>query len=444
MKKKIFLAVWIGCCLVASQAYAQNSTKLSTYWPSIANLSALNLQPREAAPDACQTTDGIFWLDTTGMVHICYDGKDTWKTRAWTYNIDDPANPLLYTTDTSAKVGIGTTTPSAKLHVYDDDDATVLFQGVINAGASLVSFGGKPTLVFYPQKTGALVVGYNAVDFVPGDYSFTSGYNSQATEVGAIAMGATNIASEQFSTAVGGSTNTASGLASAVLGGQTNSATNSYSVVAGGTNNQATGLNAGVLAGDDNIASGTHSVITGGHNNTVSGTNSAIIGGVDVTLSGDNSVALGVSSGGAVNLTADDTTYILTDMVAVNKQVAEYPLDVTGEIRFRQDDFAVGSYAETSYTSFGRVDINGNKLSGSTDDFNSARTGAGTYQITWTNVCFNPTPIVSATPRRGTGTALTAKINGVTSTTATIVTSVGVNVDSDFDFIAMGKRVECP
>jgi uncharacterized protein (TIGR02145 family) len=120
-------------------------------------------------------------------------------------------------------VGIGTTTPFARLHVTD---SSVLFSA---PGATPGLQGLPPVqgsgrrLMWYPYKA-AFRVGYvSGVQWDKdsiGNYSFASGYNSKAKGLNSTAMGTNTTASGDYSSAIGYSTS-ATGYFTTATGNET-------------------------------------------------------------------------------------------------------------------------------------------------------------------------------------------------------------------------------
>ncbi|MCH7877759.1 MAG: hypothetical protein IH914_00390 [candidate division Zixibacteria bacterium] len=146
-------------------------------------------------------------------------------------------------------VGIGTTTPSAKLDVVGD-----------------IVVSGKATIG--PGQTNT---GLNA--FVAGEN------NTASTSWATISGGRLNVASGDVAPTIGGGqNNTASAPHSTVGGGFNNTASNFYSTVAGGTFNRAESLYTTVSGGLFNLSTDTGSSIGGGANNRARGAYSVIAG----------------------------------------------------------------------------------------------------------------------------------------------------------------------
>ncbi|MBW6534205.1 MAG: tail fiber domain-containing protein [Mariniphaga sp.] len=167
---------------------------------------------------------------------------------------------------TIGKVGIGTNTPAAQLHVQ----GTAVGQGnILFAGAYKTSNPGEPPasgegtrFMWYPDKA-ALRAGYvggtrwdkNNI----GNYSVAFGYGPLASGANSVAIGVSPTASGSYSTAFG------------------------YMTIASGANSTAFG-NAAEASGQWSVAIGNHT--------TASGANSIAMG-KETKAEGENSVAIG-------------------------------------------------------------------------------------------------------------------------------------------------------
>jgi Head domain of trimeric autotransporter adhesin/Chaperone of endosialidase len=205
---------------------------------------------------------------------------------------------------TAQNVGIGTTTPTARLHVAD---SSVLFSAI---GLANTTPGNPPIqgsgrrMMWYADKA-AFRAGYvngNTWDKVNiGNYSFASGITTTASGDYSTAMGANTTASGVVSTAMGNGT-TAIGNVSTAMGeattasGQNSTAMGSgtiasdYSSTAMGVNTIASGLSSTAM-GNNTTASGNVSTAMG-QATTASGQNSTAMG-ENTTASGSNSTAMG-------------------------------------------------------------------------------------------------------------------------------------------------------
>jgi hypothetical protein len=149
----------------------------------------------------------------------------------------------------NGNVGIGTTTPLARLHVTD---SSVLFTGPVTVPGSTSYFppasGAGSRMMWYPEKAAFRVGAVDGSQWNKdsiGIYSFASGFNTKAKGLYATSMGVGTIASGNFSTSMGQSTiasgflatsmgfgTTASGLLSTSMGNET-TASGNYSTSMG-------------------------------------------------------------------------------------------------------------------------------------------------------------------------------------------------------------------
>jgi hypothetical protein len=104
-------------------------------------------------------------------------------------------------------VGIGTTTPTAGLHIVNNNG--IVAKGTLNAGAVINESGTGSRFIFYPRK-GAIRGGYLDGtsanywdDASTGLYSIGFGYNARATGMGSIAVGSNAWALDENSLALG-------------------------------------------------------------------------------------------------------------------------------------------------------------------------------------------------------------------------------------------------
>jgi hypothetical protein len=261
----------------------------------------------------------------------------------------DTGNTVHLTTPTD-RVGIGTTTPGARLHVSGSAiiDGRVVSE-VVDAPGTLtlrLRVGGQAALRLDPTIGSPNIIGGASVNVVTpavvggtiaggGDAALDPNMNprpnivtddfgsigggrgnqagdAEGTRSDAIAArvggGEDNTASGSFSTVGGGQQNftdslwstvgggiinTATATASTVAGGATNRATGDHSAVGGGFANDATSAAATVAGGFHNVASGGRSTIAGGSGNAASGSFSTVAGGRDNTASASDSFAAG-------------------------------------------------------------------------------------------------------------------------------------------------------
>ena len=173
-------------------------------------------------------------------------------------------------------VGIGTTTPLARLHVKD---SSVLFSATggasVTPGNSPISGEGR-RMMWYSDKA-AFRAGYvendqwNQINI--GNYSFASGINTIASANYSTAMGSNTIASHSASTAMGYFT-TASGYISTAMGFSTIASAQASTAMGNGTTASS---DASTAMGESTTASGRASTAMG-VNTTASGYSSTAMG----------------------------------------------------------------------------------------------------------------------------------------------------------------------
>ncbi len=171
------------------------------------------------------------------------------------------------------KVGIGTSSPAASLHVVGNDG--IIAQGTFGSG--LIPATGLGTrMMWYPKKAAfrsGTVTGVQWDDANIGNYSFANGYNCRAQGVGSVAIGQTCYANDSGAVAIGFTCNATA-----------------HSSVAIGNGSYASAY-AGVAIGRADLASGIASVAIGYHS-TASGTMATAIGDHNVS-NGNHSTTLG-------------------------------------------------------------------------------------------------------------------------------------------------------
>jgi len=194
---------------------------------------------------------------------------------------------IAFNVDGAGRVGMGTTTPTAGLHV--SSNAGVLATGTFGVG-SIPTEGPGARMMWYPGKAalragavssgswddanvGNYSVGLGFESFSPGNYSFATGFQSAATGDGSVALGASSSASGLSSAAIGdsstaigdystalGDTTTATGISSTALGHSTQA--NGESSTALGRTTVANGF-ASTSMGEATTAGGSQSVAMG-------------------------------------------------------------------------------------------------------------------------------------------------------------------------------------
>ena len=235
--------------------------------------------------------DGVLWQKLSGG-----SGSSQWTTSG--------AN--IYNNNTG-RVGIGTSTPVARLHVADSNVAFTATGDVPGTPGSIAVSGAGRRMMWYPDmaafRAGYIDAGqWDSVN--TGNYSVAMGNNTTASGQSSAAFGYNTKAKGMFSTALGdyasangmgslavGNVSLASGDFSVAMGIQ--STASAPYAIAGGANDTAAGLST-VALGFGSKAIGNFSIALG---NTATG-------------SGDNTTALGfapVASGDAATAMGDHT-----------------------------------------------------------------------------------------------------------------------------------------
>jgi hypothetical protein len=191
----------------------------------------------------------------------------------------------------NGNVGIGTSTPIARLHVAD---SSVLFSGPTSLPASTAfnppASGAGTRMFWYPEKAAfraGVVAGTEWDKDNIGNYSFATGSSNQANGKGSFSTGIANVSSGE-NALTGGYINNASGYSSLAFG-QNNIASNNYALAMGFINN-ATAANS-VAIGTQNNATALYSTALG-YLNTASAYAATVIGQGN-TASGSYSLSAG-------------------------------------------------------------------------------------------------------------------------------------------------------
>jgi len=206
--------------------------------------------------------------------------------------------------DNNGRVGIGTAAPAYRLHVTND--GMIYADGTYGSGTTIPA-GAKTAFIWTPNNAAVRAGRVTGSQWDPPLnvplYSVAFGYNGIAANFANTVSGgyqnATSGTYGGFSTVSGGSDNIASGSYSTVSGGCQNAAGTGYTVVSGfstvsgGYNNTASGNYSTVSGGYQNAASGFYSTVSGGNQNTASEWYSTVGGGYNNTASGNSSTVSG-------------------------------------------------------------------------------------------------------------------------------------------------------
>ncbi|MDB4755125.1 hypothetical protein OAG19_00570 [Akkermansiaceae bacterium] len=261
-----------------------------------------------------------------GKLSIEADVNDTTADSRIAFTIDGSEKVRF---DTDGNVGIGTTSPSAKLEVVGTNAQVeiatndgysikssqkaaiaVVGSGTISSKGSMMAGGsGHHISGDYDTIAGGtinnisggdfnFIGGGSQIDITGSEYSSSIGgknndlFNSDYSVIGG---GQNNKIEESNGSFIGGGfSNLNQADFSAIGGGTLNKTTgNGYSFIGGGEGNEVHSVFGGILAGENNIVSGDDSAIVGSSQSKVFGVHSLIAGGKDSVSSGDYSFTLG-------------------------------------------------------------------------------------------------------------------------------------------------------
>ncbi len=229
------------------------------------------------------------------------DGTATWSEwqqylDALRLNIHDGSTLTtdVITVSTNGDVGIGTASPSARLHIAND--GMLIAEGNISSGRVL-SYTGGNALIWYPRKAAfrvGSVSGAQWDDPSVGIYSVVLGGtdNEASSNNSGILAGTNNTVGPTgaHSVIVGGAYNFIDTSTAAIVGGSGNTIQSNNNVIVGGSNNLIeTASNQSVaLGGSDNVLTDAFNTIVGGEFNTISSSTDSFVQGSGITLENTN------------------------------------------------------------------------------------------------------------------------------------------------------------
>ncbi len=293
-----------------------------------ANRALLSDGSGKVAVSTATNTELGYLSGVTSAIQTQLNGKAPAASPTFTGDVTMPGSGIW---NSSGNVGIGLTSPSAKLDVTGTvkiADGTQALGRVFTSDASgngswqaipndndwtfRVTDTADTTLQMDGRwgltRPGSTLYG-NAdsthVNLGVGNTTGTSGQNRKYCTIAGgnnntaggdratVGGGQANVASATVSTVSGGVNNIASGSTSFVGGGISNTANNGSTVVGGGDTNLANGSVAAILGGGQNTASGHYSTIGAGRNNTTNGYYNFVGGGFHNYANDSNSVVAG-------------------------------------------------------------------------------------------------------------------------------------------------------
>jgi len=263
----------------------------------------------------------------------------------------------LFADQSTANVGIGTTSPEFRLSV--GMDGGILAKGSYGSGNTLSTTGEGARMIWYPRKA-AFRAGrlysdcgtYWDNDSI-GDHSIAMGYNTRAIGAASVAMGRGTRALGNESIAVGhrasangdhsfatGSNSTASGENSTAIGRETTASASQSTAMghlctASGQNSTAMGWNT-TASNNEATAIGNHTTASGsfstsmGTSTIASGENSLAIGR-EIEAAGDYTVAIALSDQDGLQVTQNNTLSIMGGKVGIGTTSPEFGLSVGGD-----------------------------------------------------------------------------------------------------------------
>ncbi len=318
-------------------AYAYHTLRADTAdfaW-TIANDSVTNAKIANDAVTSAKILDGTIQFADIGQNGAATGQVMKWNGTAWVAANDNTgsgsggwtdAGTVVHLSTTTDSVGIGTTTPAAKLDVVGDllvSDKATIGPGHTNTGNWAFTAGSSN------WSTGSYSTALGAGNMATGNYSGTlsgginrarghysvicggggtwpADSNATLADLAAIVGGSRNIAGGLYSFVGGGYNNNAAADTTTIGGGRDNVASGIGSTVGGGCANSATWNQATVGGGLSNSAAAGYATVGGGFQNNASG-GSATVGGGSQNNSSGNWATIG---GGQSNIAAKQSATI--------------------------------------------------------------------------------------------------------------------------------------
>ncbi|GEM_PF-3195433 len=318
----------------------------------------------------------------------------------WSY---DEKNDIVYLRNTLWNVGIGVSSPLARLHV----NGSFLLEG--DAAGEDITFpaeGFSGIKFFFHPKKGAIWIGNLDSDHASdwkddnlGDYSVAMGSNSKASGKAAVAFGEGHQAMGWLSAVIGGWKNTIS-------------------------------------------VQGLRAISLGGKENLILAEGAIIIGGNKIKNEKKDAIVIGYHpSASNFSVTDEKSMVLLSEKIGVNTNPSA-TFEVEGSIKLGNDKEK--GYAprggENMYLVSGYVESDGDLAESTTNAVSASRTGLGTYKIRYNSFNFNETPLMTITPVNNAVTTLTNVISISKNEAIVKCTNAATSIlkDTNFTFLVIG------
>lgn len=259
----------------------------------------------DTAGIALSVADGAIELDDLAQNGAAPDQIIKWNGNAWSVADDEGGSSssgggwsddgrIVRLTAGEDSVGVGTSTPSAKLHVVGDVmivGNTTFGTGHSNTGNYATITGGNGNIASSDYS----VIGGGEGNYVDGFQSVVGGgfHNSASGHISAVLGGSENTASSHFATVGGGTLDSASAFCSTVGGGSQNKAREQFATIGGGRQNEVDGYSSVIAGGEGNYTKGIWSTVGGGLLNHATAKSSTVCGGMNNYCRGYSSVIVG-------------------------------------------------------------------------------------------------------------------------------------------------------